>query len=131
MEDRPGETHVGQSGPTADEPDLGPASLDRAMGMAFGGGRRSDAETVSPPVSCDRYTVLDEISRDPTSVMLRGRDHELDREVALKVLEDDGRGVKRFLEEAQLGAQLQHPGILPVLGLGFLEDAGRSSRSVE
>jgi eukaryotic-like serine/threonine-protein kinase len=45
--------------------------------------------------------------------VLKGHDPDLGREVALKVLReeygDDANMVRRFVEEAQIGGQLQHP----------------------
>ena len=58
--------------------------------------------------------------------VLRGRDPDLGRDVALKVLRDDLRDnadmVRRFVEEAQIGGQLQHPGIVPIYELGTFAD---------
>ncbi len=50
--------------------------------------------------------------------VFQGRDPELGRELAVKVLlqdlQENPRSVQRFLEEAQVGGQLQHPGVVPV-----------------
>jgi eukaryotic-like serine/threonine-protein kinase len=58
--------------------------------------------------------------------ILRGRDVDLDRELAVKVLSEPNQGhpqiVRRFIEEAQIGGQLQHPGIVPVYELGAFAD---------
>ena len=58
------------------------------------------------------------------------RDKDLKRDIALKVLRpeyaDHEDVVQRFVEEAQVGGQLQHPGIVPVYGIGMQED-GRPS----
>ena len=58
--------------------------------------------------------------------VLKGRDPDLGRDVALKVLRDDLRDdadmVRRFVEEAQIGGQLQHPGIVPIYELGTFAD---------
>jgi hypothetical protein len=60
-------------------------------------------------------------------VVLKGRDVDLGRDVAVKVLLerhlDKPEMVRRFIEEAQIGGQLQHPGIVPVYELGRLPDA--------
>jgi serine/threonine-protein kinase len=60
-------------------------------------------------------------------VVLKGRDVDLGRDVAVKVLLerhlDNPEVVRRFVEEAQIGGQLQHPGIVPVYELGRLPDA--------
>ncbi len=56
----------------------------------------------------------------------RGRDDDLGRDLALKVLLDRHRDrpdlVGRFVEEAQICGQLQHPGVVPVYELGTLAD---------
>jgi serine/threonine-protein kinase len=54
--------------------------------------------------------------------VLRARDVKLGRELAVKVLlehlRDRHEMIHRFVEEAQIGGQLQHPGIVPVYELG-------------
>ena len=73
-----------------------------------------------------RYLVLGEIARGGMGVVLRARDVDLGRDLALKVLQTRYRGdpdvVSRFVEEARIGGQLQHPGIVPVHELGTLGD---------
>jgi hypothetical protein len=73
-----------------------------------------------------RYQVLGEIARGGMGVVLKGRDPDLGRDVAIKVLHPGHAGdpllVRRFVEEAQIGGQLQHPGILPVYELGLDAD---------
>jgi serine/threonine protein kinase len=53
-------------------------------------------------------------------------DHELNREVVLKEMQkqdaDDPDTRRRFLREAQLTGGLEHPGIMPVYGLGCYSD---------
>ncbi len=70
-----------------------------------------------------RYQVLGEIGRGGMGVVYKGRDKDLGRDVALKVLRADlaeePTVVQRFVEEAQVGGQLQHPGIVPIYGLGL------------
>ena len=69
-----------------------------------------------------RYRILGEIARGGVGIVLRGRDMDLGRDLAMKVLRDDHAGnaelTQRFVEEAQIGGQLQHPGIVPVYELG-------------
>ncbi len=73
-----------------------------------------------------RYRIDGEIGRGGMGAVLRGRDPDLGRDVALKVLRDDLRHdadmVRRFVEEAQIGGQLQHPGIVPIYELGTFAD---------
>ncbi len=73
-----------------------------------------------------RYQLLGEIARGGMGSVLKCRDHDLGRDVALKVLLerhcDQTDLVDRFLEEAQICGQLQHPGVVPVYDLGTLAD---------
>lgn len=82
-----------------------------------------------------RYSVRQEIGRGGMGRVLAARDEELHREVAMKVMREDEAGnaesaslrsirLARFLEEAQVTAQLDHPGIVPVHELG-LDEQGR------
>ena len=73
-----------------------------------------------------RYRIDGEIARGGMGSVLKGRDPDLGRDVAIKVLREDLRGnadmVRRFVEEAQIGGQLQHPGIVPIYELGTFAD---------
>ena len=73
-----------------------------------------------------RYTLHGEIARGGMGAVLKGRDPDLGRDVAVKVLLEQHRTtpeiVRRFVEEAQIGGQLQHPGIVPVYELGTFAD---------
>src|SRR5262249_22447655 len=66
------------------------------------------------------------IARGGMGVVLRARDEDLNRSLAVKVLRADFHGVRelerRFREEAQITGQLQHPGIPPVHEIGTLPD---------
>jgi tetratricopeptide (TPR) repeat protein len=74
----------------------------------------------------DRYVLLGEIGRGGMGAVLRGRDVDLGRELAVKVLleshKDKPELVRRFVEEARIGGQLQHPGVVPVYELGTFAD---------
>ncbi|MAG58706.1 MAG: hypothetical protein CMJ83_20650 [Planctomycetes bacterium] len=73
--------------------------------------------------SIGRYLVLGEIARGGMGVVLKGRDADLGRDVAIKVLKDGyadhSQMLQRFVEEAQIGGQLQHPGVVPVYEMGL------------
>ena len=72
------------------------------------------------------YQVYGVIARGGMGVIFKGRDPNLGREVAFKVLKSDLAGKQsaeqRFVEEAQVGGQLQHPGLVPVYELGRFDD---------
>jgi serine/threonine protein kinase len=76
--------------------------------------------------SDSRYRLDGEIARGGMGAILKGRDTDLGRELAIKVLldvhKDRPEVIQRFIEEAQIGGQLQHPGIAPVYELGQFAD---------
>jgi serine/threonine-protein kinase len=67
-----------------------------------------------------------EIARGGMGAILKGRDTSLGRDIAVKVLLEAHAGktdlVQRFVEEAQIAGQLQHPGVTPVYELGRFTD---------
>ena len=75
--------------------------------------------TALPDLTGTRYELECEIGRGGMGVVYAARDRELNRRVALKVLEVPLSG------EAQLIARLEHPSIVPIFETGTLAD-GRS-----
>lgn len=73
-----------------------------------------------------RYQLQGEIARGGMGAILKGRDTDLGRDLAIKVLLEEHKHkpdvLQRFIEEAQIGGQLQHPGIAPVYELGQFAD---------
>ena len=72
-----------------------------------------------------RFELQGEIARGAMGRILAGWDLHLGRPVAIKVLrKSSARDLDRvrFLEEAQVTGQLQHPSIMPVYELGRLRD---------
>jgi len=82
----------------------------------------SDPEFQAP----EGFELVEKIAQGGMGIIWRARDTRLGRYVAIKTLlasksqRTDLR--QRFLDEARLTAQLQHPGIPPVHELGFLPD---------
>ena len=92
----------------------------------------SSDEMPAPGERGDRYQLLGEIARGGMGAVLKGRDPDLGRDLAVKVLLESHRDkpelVRRFVEEAQIGGQLQHPGDRAGLRAGRPSPtAGRSS----
>lgn len=80
-----------------------------------------------------RYKVGHEVGRGGMGTVLRVWDQDLRRTLAMKILtstpassgpigERDEERLSRFLEEAQITGQLDHPGIVPVHDLGIGDD---------
>jgi serine/threonine protein kinase len=79
----------------------------------------------APDLAGTRYTLLERVARGGMGVIYAARDEKLERRVALKVLDvEDLRGelARRLIREAQVLAQLEHPGIVPVHDVGTLQD---------
>jgi serine/threonine protein kinase len=68
------------------------------------------------PVTSKRYLLGAEIARGGMGAVLQAMDREMRREVAVKYLLDQGDHAKRlrFVEEAQITGQLEHPNIVPI-----------------
>ncbi|HRQ66139.1 MAG TPA: serine/threonine protein kinase [Xanthomonadaceae bacterium] len=68
-----------------------------------------------------RYVIIGEAGKGGMAVVHVARDNELLRRVALKAMAADARGNEdmqvRFLREAQITAQLDHPHVVPVYAL--------------
>jgi formylglycine-generating enzyme required for sulfatase activity/serine/threonine protein kinase len=85
-------------------------------------------------LAASRYALEDELARGGMGVILRVFDRDLRRHLAMKVILEgrasagapatpatDASRLVRFLEEAQVTGQLDHPGIVPVHELGLDE----------
>src|SRR5262245_42905620 len=126
-------THPDQTidqAPSANGPDSGPplpagGSILRALGvdMPRVALREPDQDGVTPilrPASAEmpdapdvpgRYQFVGEIARGGMGAILKGRDADLGRDIAVKVLLETHAGktelLQRFVEEAQIAGQLQ------------------------
>jgi serine/threonine-protein kinase len=88
--------------------------------------------TLLPPDAPDRwptvtgYQIHELLGAGGMGVVYRASDPDLGRDLAVKVLREEHRerpeAVLRFIEEAQITGQLQHPGIPPVHERGRLAD---------
>ena len=76
---------------------------------------------------CERYVLERELGRGSVGIVFAGRDHVLEREVAIKLIDPLGQIGERcdrdLLElglrrEAKLVASLDHPGVVPVYDFG-------------
>ena len=83
------------------------------------------AVVANPDFSSTKYTFIKELGRGGMGTVYLTEDRELNRLVAIKVLNvpevtEDLRN--RMIREAQIIARLEHPGIVPVHDVGVLPD---------
>jgi tetratricopeptide (TPR) repeat protein len=110
-------------------PTPGPGSVESGPAARVGTGQpppaSAGADMATWPV-VPGYEVVEELGHGGMGVVYRAFDPDLQRRLVVKVLREDHKGRSdlehRFLEEAQLTAQLQHPGIAPVHEVGRLAD---------
>jgi serine/threonine protein kinase len=76
--------------------------------------------TTTPDLAGTRYEIEREIGRGGMGVVYRARDTQLDRTVALKVIEAGSPDEPPV--EAKTLARLEHPGLVPVYDSGTLPD---------
>jgi eukaryotic-like serine/threonine-protein kinase len=89
----------------------------------------------SPPVTIQsggkvdpqsRFKIIRPHAKGGLGEVSLAEDRELNREVALKEIQprfaDDSNSRSRFLQEAEITGRLEHPGIVPVYGLGQYAD---------
>lgn len=73
-----------------------------------------------------RYLLTEELGEGGMGRVVAARDTRIDRTVALKMLRPGVRhfpsALDRFVMEARVTAQLEHPGIIPIYDLGILPD---------
>jgi serine/threonine protein kinase len=75
-----------------------------------------------PDLAGTPYEILGTIGQGGMGTVYLARDRELDREVALKVVQLHAEDTERMLREARILARLEHPGIVPVHDVGVLPD---------
>jgi serine/threonine protein kinase len=80
--------------------------------------------SISIPARIGRFNLLRELGRGAQAVVWLAHDTRLEREVALKLLEDSGDVVAPWLHEARAVSRLSHPHIVPVFETDQAREAG-------
>ncbi|MCI0602531.1 serine/threonine protein kinase [bacterium] len=81
--------------------------------------------STAPDLSGTKYRILRELGRGGMATVYLAHDSELNREVAMKVLDFPDFSAElasRMLREAAIVARLEHPGIVPIHDVGLLPD---------
>ncbi|MFT5126527.1 MAG: serine/threonine protein kinase [Rhodothermales bacterium] len=84
----------------------------------------TDEEALLTGTPHERFIVEGAIARGGMGMILSVRDLNIRRSIAMKVLTSDSpsdKQILRFIEEAQITGQLEHPNIIPVHELGISE----------
>ena len=110
---------------------LGDQQVDATLSVVASEGLDSSTSSVPPrsaaaDSTAPRYRTLRPHAKGGLGEVSVAEDTELNREVALKVIQpqyahDEGSRT-RFVLEAEVTGGLEHPGIVPVYGLGHYED---------
>jgi serine/threonine protein kinase/formylglycine-generating enzyme required for sulfatase activity len=73
-----------------------------------------------------RYAIEKKLAQGGMGAVLKIDDHDFDRKAAMKImlskLADNAEATERFLDEARVTAQLEHPNIVPIHDMGVMED---------
>lgn len=111
---------------------LGELAADRNAAETMVGDERaipappSSTESLVPNIEAPRYTLRDYLGRGGAGEVVAAFDRKTRRVVALKTLQapyaSDRIVAARFVEEARVTAQLEHPGIVPVYDVGVMPD---------
>src|SRR3990172_1478169 len=98
------------------------ASIVRLGGSSSSIAQQTTLPLAQPTPSGERFEVLRPHAWGGLGEVCVARDRELNREVALKRIHErhasDTNSCERFLLEAEITGGLEHPGIVPVYGLG-------------
>jgi serine/threonine protein kinase len=122
---------MSEAGRNADEHGTEPDMVDSREETLWDSGLRqafTDDAPVEDPLEgwsagpLTRHELGEELGRGGIGLVRAARDLRLERDIAIKTLHEKHLGnpqlVARFVREAQIAAQLQHPGIVPIYDFG-------------
>ncbi len=99
---------------------LPPASVELGTGPS-----RREVSLLPGRFEGPRYSPVEVLGRGGMGKVVAALDREIGRIVALKTMhnpEPDRAMIRRFLTEARITSQLEHPNIVPIYDLGVLDD---------
>ncbi len=108
--------------------DIKPSTMSNEAETRSDVGVRSPVLPVCKVTTTANYEVLSSHARGGLGEVLVAHDANIGRKVAIKIIQtpyaDNPTRQKRFLREAEITGRLEHPGIVPVHGIGK-DDLGR------
>src|SRR5437588_5115706 len=108
-------------GDASEEETISPTIFEERRSVLGAFQKASEKAGATPQKS--KYEVIGKLGQGGVGEVLKVLDRDLKREVAMKMLLNQERGISedsliRFVEEAQATGQLEHPNIVPVHDLG-------------
>jgi eukaryotic-like serine/threonine-protein kinase len=106
----------------------GKSTRESALNTGRSRSQRGRAPEDVPPVSqVGRYLLLERLGQGGMGVVYAAFDPDLDRKVALKLLQTEGQAATetaraRLLREAQAMARVSHPNVIPIFDVGMWGD---------
>ncbi len=115
--------------------ELNSTNLDKTLSFAKGEAPRAvDADKLRNTLGIKNYSDIDFygetslLGKGGVGIVLKGRDYNLGREVAVKILNplvrDQPGALRRFIREARATAQVEHPNIVAVHEMGVHPEWG-------
>lgn len=103
-------------------PDVSPDILSKELIRLRDEIQADQPESVSSPKNADRFLIIETLRTGGMGVVYLAYDYDCKRQVALKKIRpefrNDPRAIRRFHAEAELTAELEHPGIIPIYAKG-------------
>lgn len=103
-------------------PDVSPDILSKELIRLRDEIQADQLESVSSPKNADRFLIIETLRTGGMGVVYLAYDYDCNRQVALKKIRpefrNDPRAIRRFHAEAELTAELEHPGIIPIYAKG-------------
>ncbi len=105
-----------------EDPEFLKSDSDRQSGATS---EEALAEADTPSCIDDRYEVISVLGKGGMGTVFKVKDTKLDRVFALKILQSDitrdSASLRRFQQEAESAAKLDHPNLVPVYGHGITQ----------
>ncbi len=122
----PGDAAAGPKPVSSSDPTLAYSEFEAQRAAARTASNHGDPNAPLSTNAAERFRIIRPFQRGGLGQVSLARDAELNRDVALKEIlpkhADSAEARQRFLMEAEITGSLEHPGVVPVYGLGQYAD---------